>query len=189
MVRGHWSPSHHKHHHHGDWEWNRAWEKLGSLGLGSLLARLTSQQVTLLTVMLGYRWASDARMIKPEKLRISVPLNVVSFPLLCVASCKSSETEIHCNIIVQSSSFADGSLFRYPSIAVKTPMTAAIKRLFLEIPLRMQNQLKAHIRCHLTSRWFSSKLLLISLTLRSFPWFYNDHRSQCLSRFSHAVSA
>lgn len=66
----------------GEWERNRAWEWLGSLGLGAQLARLTSQQVTLLTVVLGYRLASDDRMIKPEKFGVSVLLNLLYYPLL-----------------------------------------------------------------------------------------------------------
>lgn len=109
----------------GEWERNRAWERLGSLKLGAPLARLTSQQVTPLTVMLGYRLASDTRMIKPEKLGLSVPLNVFSFPVLCVAGCNSSEAEVYCIFILQPSPLADGCIhflttysFRYPSLAV-----------------------------------------------------------------------
>lgn len=81
---------------------------LGSLKLGAPLAGLTSQQVTPLTVLLGYGLASDARMIKPEKLGLSVPLNVVSSPLLCVASCNSSEAKVHCMLELQPSPFAVG---------------------------------------------------------------------------------
>lgn len=45
----------------GEWEPNRAWERLGGFGLGAGLAWLTSQQVTLHSVLL----AGDDRMIKP----------------------------------------------------------------------------------------------------------------------------
>lgn len=49
----------------GEWERNGAWEKLGGLGLGASLARLTSQQVTPLTAKMEYRLGSADRMIKP----------------------------------------------------------------------------------------------------------------------------
>lgn len=49
----------------GEWERNRAWERLGGLGLGASLAWLTSQQVTPLIAILGHRLASADRMIKP----------------------------------------------------------------------------------------------------------------------------
>lgn len=48
----------------GEWERNRAWERLGGSGLGTPLARLTSQQVTPLTDVLGYRLVSADRMFK-----------------------------------------------------------------------------------------------------------------------------
>lgn len=51
-------------------------------GAGGSTGRLTSQQVTLLMVVLGYRLASDDRMIKPEKFGVSVPLNLLYYPLL-----------------------------------------------------------------------------------------------------------
>lgn len=56
---GHWSPR------HGGVGREQSLGKAWGLGLGALLPRLTSQQVTPLTVVLGYRLASAARMIKP----------------------------------------------------------------------------------------------------------------------------
>lgn len=73
---GHWSPR------HGGVGMEQSLGMARRFGAGGSTGRLTSQQVTLLMVVLGYRLASDDRMIKPEKFGVSVPLNLLYYPLL-----------------------------------------------------------------------------------------------------------
>lgn len=51
----------------------------GGLRPGASLATLSTQQVTLLAVLLGHKFASDARMINPEKFGLSGKLDVLFF--------------------------------------------------------------------------------------------------------------
>lgn len=91
---GHWSPP-----PWGSGNGTEPEKGLGGLRLGAPLARLTSQQVTPLTAMLGYRLASDDRMIKPEKkIGAFCPIKHVLFSstVLCVAGCNSNGTEVYC---------------------------------------------------------------------------------------------
>lgn len=151
----------------GEWEGNRAWERLGGgrSVLGALLPRLTSQQVTLRSLSC---WNTHSLQLpgrlSPEKLGLCVPLRSVVFPstVLCVAGCNSSETEV----FLLTGAYSSLLYFIYPHDSS------------LEEPFSVF--------------WVLLKVFgypcLSRFSFFFFPiWVYNDHHIHRLSRFSHAV--